>query len=364
MQHPWTLSGTLLGMAACAVLAGCGTIGRPIDSARVRAAGSSVARGEPEVPLVPVPPPPLGSEAKVPPPSSSVPSSPAPPPAAPVPAATTWTKSPPPLTTPVAATGTPGEGAVPINTMAPAPARRPAPAGAVTARQLYQTASERIGPIDSYIVRLTRREVIKDKMNPEEVLLFKFRKNPWSVYLKWLGKEGQGREVVYVRGRYEGKIHTLLAAGDIPLVPAGRRMALPPDSILVRSACRHPITQAGIGASVDRIGSVIAANERGDRRLGSMVLLTDVRRPEFNRPVNALEHSFPPGYDVSLPKGGKRTYYFDPVTGLPTLIRTFDERGAEVEYYRYDRLLTGVKLDDADFDPDTLWGKPRTSAGR
>jgi hypothetical protein len=216
--------------------------------------------------------------------------------------------------------------------------------------------------IDSYIVRLTRREVVKDKMNPEEVLLFKFRKNPWSVYFKWLGKEGHGREVVYVRGRYEGKINTLLAAGDIPLVPAGRRMALAPDSFLVRSACRHPITAAGIGASIDRIGVVLAANERGDRRLGTMTLLADLRRPEFNRPVNALEHTFPGGYDESLPKGGKRTYFFDPVSGLPMLIRTLDERGAEVEYYRYDRLLTGVKLDDADFDPDALWGKPKSAA--
>jgi hypothetical protein len=252
----------------------------------------------------------------------------------------------------------------------PAPARpaalTPAPAprlAAVTARQLYKTASERAATMDSYIVRLTRREMIKDKMNPEEVLLFKFRKNPWSVYLKWLGKEGQGREVVYVRGRYEGKIHTLLAAGDIPLMPAGRRMALLPDSFLVRSACRHPITEAGIGASIDRIGAVLAANERGDRRLGTMTLLADVRRPEFNRPVNALEHRFPPGYDTSLPRGGKRTYFFDPASGLPMLISTVDERGAMVEYYRYDRLLTGVKLDDSDFDPDTLWGKSRT-AGR
>jgi hypothetical protein len=222
-----------------------------------------------------------------------------------------------------------------------------------------------MGTIDSYIVRLTRREVVKNKMNPEEVLLFKFRNAPWSVYLKWLGKEGQGREVVYVRGRYEGKIHTLLAAGDIPLVPAGRRMSLAPDSFLVRSACRHPITQAGIGASIERIGAVLAANERGDRRQGTIVLLSDINRPEFNVPVSALEHAFPGGYDNSLPRGGKRTYYFDPVTGLPMLIRTLDERGAEVEYYRYDRLLTGVKLDDTDFDPDSLWGKARTAtAGR
>jgi hypothetical protein len=44
------------------------------------------------------------------------------------------------------------------------------------------------------------------------------------------------------------------------------------------------------------------------------------------------------------------------------LVSTLDERGAEVEYYHFDRLLTGVKLNDADFDPDALWGRPRTAA--
>jgi hypothetical protein len=44
------------------------------------------------------------------------------------------------------------------------------------------------------------------------------------------------------------------------------------------------------------------------------------------------------------------------------LILAKDERGQEVEYYRYDRLQPGVKLDDADFDPDVLWAKKDTDA--
>src|SRR5205814_2049977 len=165
--------------------------------------------------------------------------------------------------------------------------------------------------------------------------LFKFRKAPWSVYFKWLGKEGKGREVLCVRGKYEGKIHTLLAAGDVPFMPAGKRMALSPENPLVRSSCRHPISQAGIGSSIERLGRLLAAQERGDKRQGTLALRGPIKRPEFEQPVHALEHVMPPGFDPSLPAGGKRVYHFDPETKLPTLLTATDEKGREVEYYRY-----------------------------
>jgi hypothetical protein len=318
-----------------AALAGCVSTGRPLPA-------TALARAQ-DIPIVPIPPPPIGQPAEAPkappvevvPASATKPASDIPPPAPPPPPAVV--DNPPPPS---------------------------APTTAVTARQLYQTARERFQHVDSYIVRLIRREVVKGEMNPEEVILFKFRADPWSVYLKWLGKEGQGREVVYVRGRYEGKIHSLLAAGDIPFMPAGKKMSLAPDSFLVKSATRHPITQAGIAATIDKVGEFLAAVERGDRRAGTMVVIGPVQRPEFERPAYAIEHTLTPNFDPAMPGGGKRVYYFDPATGLPTLITARDERGQEVEYYRYDRLQPGVKLDDSDFDPDALWGKPKETAAK
>src|SRR5439155_4762609 len=120
-----------------------------------------------------------------------------------------------------------------------APALAPPINAATSLRQVQRLAAERYAAIDSYIVRLRRREQVSGKGGPEEVLLFKFRKQPWSLYFKWLGQEGAGREVIYVKGQHENKIHTLLAAGDMPLMPAGRRIALVPDSLMVRSASRH-----------------------------------------------------------------------------------------------------------------------------
>src|SRR5438105_2690111 len=74
-------------------------------------------------------------------------------------------------------------------------------------KQIAQQAGNAYGQVDSYIACLTRREQVNGKNNPEEVLLFKFRTQPWSVHFKWLSKESQGREVIFVKGQYESKIH-------------------------------------------------------------------------------------------------------------------------------------------------------------
>jgi hypothetical protein len=200
-----------------------------------------------------------------------------------------------------------------------------------------------------------RREQVNGKDRPEEVLLFKFRKQPWSVYFKFLGPEGQGREVVYVKGQYGNMIHSLLAAGDMPLMPAGKRMAISPDNIFVRSASRHTITEAGIGSIVERFGRLVEAVEKGNMQYGTVKYVGQVKRPEFECPLEAAEQGIPAGYDPNLPRGGRRWLMFDPTNGLPVLLLTHDDTGHEVEYYCYDRIEYPVKLDDDDFNPDKLW---------
>ena len=54
-----------------------------------------------------------------------------------------------------------------------------------------------------------------------------------------------------------------------------------------------------------------------------------------------------------MPHGGKRLYGFDTTSHLPVLLVCVDDKGQEVEYYRYDQIMT-VKLDDADFNPDNM----------
>jgi hypothetical protein len=225
-------------------------------------------------------------------------------------------------------------------------------------RQLHDQAAERYAVIDSYIVRFRRREQVNGKDNPEEVLLFKFRKQPWSVYFKWLGAQCPGREVIFVKGQHESKIHTLLAAGDMPLMPAGKRISLDPDSFLARSSSRHSIQEAGIGVLIEDFGKLLDA-ERGERRLGSLRFIGPAQRPEFEEPCEGAEQTIAPGVESQLARGGRRLWLFDPASKFPALIITQDDTGHEVEYYCYDRFQFPVHLDDDDFNPDKLWNRKR-----
>jgi hypothetical protein len=222
-------------------------------------------------------------------------------------------------------------------------------------RAIHHKAAQKHASLDSYVLRLRRREVVGGQNRPEEIMLMKFRREPWSVYFKWLGTEGQGREVVYVKGRHGNMIHSLTAAGDLLFLPGGKRFRVAPDSFLVKSKSRYPITDAGLGGLIDRFGQLVAANEKGDMRHGAAKYLGQLKRPEFEPKVEGVLQIIPAKSDPHLPRGGQRLWFFDTTLHLPVLIITQDDTGREVEYYCHDRFQFPVRLDDDDFDPDVLW---------
>jgi hypothetical protein len=256
------------------------------------------------------------------------------------------------ITTPQAGDVKPASGQAPA---ADGPAT-PTPAESDPLRRLHRDAVAAYTKLPCYIARLRRREVVQGRAKPEEVLIFKFREQPYSVHFKWLGEEGQGREVVYVRGQGDDKLHVHTAANDIPFTPAGRRLALAPDSLMVKAASKYPITEAGIGNMVGRYGRMLDAIQAGGSGITAKYL-GPVPRPEYPAPLEGIECTFPPNREPEIPGGGRRLVYFDPATRFPVLSLTYDTAGREVDYYCFDRFQLDVKLDDDDFNPDKLWKK-------
>ena len=224
-------------------------------------------------------------------------------------------------------------------------------------RVLHERASQQQKTMGSYIFRLRRREVVDGKKMPEELIKISVRPEPYAVHLKWLGAEGKGREVVYVKGKFDNKMQILLASNDaFPFSPAGLRWSIAADDPSARAKSRHPITNTGLGNLITSYGQLISAVEKGDTRLGIAKYLGKVKRPEFEAQVETVHQVLPAMSDPNLPKGGERWWYFDAASGLPVLIVTHDSTG-EVEYYCHEHIQLRVQLDDADFNPDALWRK-------
>ena len=223
-------------------------------------------------------------------------------------------------------------------------------------RRLHRDAAASYSKLPCYIARLRRREVVAGRTKPEEVLIFKFRERPYSVHFKWLGDEGQGREVVYVRGQGDDTLHIHTAANDIPFTPGGRRLVLAPDSLMVKAASKYPITEAGIGNMIARYGRMLETIAAGGSGITAK-FLGPVQRPEYPGPLEGVECVFPADREPEIPGGGRRLVFFDPATHFPVLSLTYDTAGREVDFYCFDRFQLDVKLDDEDFNPDKLWKK-------
>jgi Protein of unknown function (DUF1571) len=240
----------------------------------------------------------------------------------------------------------------------------PAEGGLAAVKRIYREAVSRCAAVDAFEARLSRREFVDGKQEPMEVIRFQFRQKPLSIHMKWIGTEGQGREVVYVEGRFENKLHILMARGDLfPLSPP-TRFDLAPDSDLIRAHSRHDVRDAGFASSVRQLGRALAGIDKNPALANRVSYRGKVQRPEYRNPLEAVEEVIAPGAESSLPRGGRRTTFYDPTPnttsqGLPVVVITHDHTGREVEYYCFDHILHPIVLDDADFDPQRVFNNRR-----
>jgi hypothetical protein len=223
-------------------------------------------------------------------------------------------------------------------------------------KRLQKLAEESAAKLDQVTARMTRREQVNGKDGPEEVVECKFRKEPFSVYFKWIGQSFKGREVIFVQGQHDSKIHTWMSPSE-SYFGMKRAPALAPDSPLIRSRSRHTITSAGIWQPVAQFARLVVAQAQGDTRLGKMTYLGNQKHVEYEKLMETVEQVIPPGGEAALPGGGKRTWAFDADTHLPLLIATRDDKGQVVEYYCYTEVQHAPALSDNDFHPEKQWAK-------
>jgi hypothetical protein len=236
----------------------------------------------------------------------------------------------------------------PVNPPAPPAANAANAAGSAMDEplRLLDQARQAFQGVQDYSCLLIKRERLRGRLGPDEVIAMKVRNRPFSVYLRWEGPRSLvGQEACYVVGKNNNmlRIHSTGLAGVIGW------MTLDPRDPRVLEHSRHSITEAGIGNLLDRYAQRWAE----ERRLNQ----TQVRVANYvfnRRPCRRVELTHPPGGQFVFYRS---LVYFDNETHLPIRVENYDwprprgnPDGDLAEVYSYLDLRPNVRLGDDAFD--------------
>ena len=156
------------------------------------------------------------------------------------------------------------------------------------------------------------------------------------------GKEA-GREVIFSPVYTNGMIQIRMPKGLIP------RISMSPESPLVRSKSRHPISEAGADSVVDRLRSTLDLHKENRPDAGQLEVTTVVE-PVVGQ-VDRIKHVTSTGETWVVD--------MDSSTGLPLTIHATDPNGQLLEHYEFRKYeLNRPDLMTADaFDPNARWGQ-------
>ncbi len=184
--------------------------------------------------------------------------------------------------------------------------------------------------LPGYQVEMTKLQRIRGRLQPEETILLKQRRDPPCVYMKWIEKPNLGRELIHCPARYEGKVK----------VHAGGRkniatLSLDPEGPVAMLDNLHPVTRAGIyeiGRTLQALRSEVAT-------------LT----PSAGGRASCLTSNAQ--WSAGAYRVGRSEICFDNnVHHLPVSLRLWDANGQLMEQYSYFNYRLNLRLSDQDFN--------------
>lgn len=248
----------------------------------------------------------------------------------------------------------PAPAAEPLTAPAPVP---PATDATADVRKLVDASARRYADVPDFECRLVSQEIVGGKQLPRNEIEYRFRQKPLSVYMKTLSEVGQGREVMYVQGKFDNQIHLITGKGDNRLVGTGFKTSMDPDDSRATAKSRYRIYEAGLGRTIKGLQS--ALESQGTKGGCAVKALGPVKRPESPYPLEGVEVTTANSGSTVIAGGGTRQVFFDPKPDspaylLPVLVVTKDLAGREVEYYSFTRFKIPAGTTDADWNPSRL----------
>jgi hypothetical protein len=217
----------------------------------------------------------------------------------------------------------------------------------VLAKGAIADCQAKFAAVRDYTCTFIKRERLVGRLTPQHVMDMKARNSPTSIYLKFR-KPNAGREAIYVAGRHGGKV----LAHDVGIgrLLAGT-MTLDPRGSTAMEDCRHPITEAGIGALIDTVARHWALELSAAESLVSFHDMTI--GPRLCTLIESVHPARQPHFLFH-----KVRLYIDREHGLPIRFEAYDwpkHPGAApelVEEYTFHDLKLNVGLTERDFDPN------------
>ncbi len=197
--------------------------------------------------------------------------------------------------------------------------------------------------LQQYTVMFTRQErrglgFFKTLREPE-LIACKFRREPFSIYMKWLDPDIKYGESTYVAGREDNKVRFVPRHGLFGLPPSITRIGLRTPVIWGES--RYPLTDFGLERMMER---TFASIERaGDDWTILYQGLTKLS--ETDRVAHYLRLEFPP----SQHKTPIQELFVDIETDLPVCTRILYHSGKLEAAYVWADVNTDVTFTEEDF---------------
>jgi hypothetical protein len=208
-------------------------------------------------------------------------------------------------------------------------------------RAYLHKVAEKCAALEQYTLTFTRQERrgLFRMLREPEVIACKFRRQPFSVYMRWLDPDIKYGESTYVEGQEENKVRFVPRHGLFGLPPRITRVEV--QTPVIWGEARYPITDFGLQRMMERTFDSI--RRAGDDWTISYEGLTKLS--DSDRVVHYLRLEF----STSLFRAPIQELFVDAETDLPTCTRVLYRSGELEAAYVWAEVDPDVELSDDDF---------------
>ena len=191
--------------------------------------------------------------------------------------------------------------------------------------------------VNDYQAVFHKQERSGGTLGPDETIFLKFEK-PFKIFMSWMDTRKKGLQVLYERGKHDGKLAIHQPGLLLGLAPV---IFLEPNSPWVKEGSEsYDIEDAGIGSFLDDFAAALlkGAAENKLAVTGTTEALGDTADVTFK---GSLENDGYFAYRVRV--------HFNRTNALPDRMELFDWQGRPMGVYVYDDLKLNIGAKDDEF---------------